>query len=137
MLKKTVVILEDNEQIKEELKRVLDDSFLIVGETNDGKEGVEICKGLNPDFLISNFFLAGADGLWVLDKINQNGLDTKTIMLINCYKEELIEKVILKGAYYFMTKPFNFELLKERMVGDKEKAIEPYIKRTISLEEKD
>ena len=135
MLKKTVVILEDNEQIKEELKRVLDDSFLIVGETNDGKEGVEICKGLNPDFLISNFFLAGADGLWVLDKINQNGLDTKTIMLINCYKEELIDKGMRPGGVRIDSGDITYLTKKIRAELDKNGMPDCKITATNSLDE--
>ncbi|MBE5756415.1 MAG: sporulation transcription factor Spo0A [Clostridiales bacterium] len=138
MIKKTVVILEENQKLIEELKNALEEDFLILKETNDGEEAINFLEETKPDFLITNLFLAGTDGLWILEELNRRDLKVKTIVLSNYCQEEIVERVMASGAYYFMIKPFNLKLLKERMVQtfeNKERDILP-IKRKISLEEK-
>ena len=138
MGKLTVVILQENAVLKEELKKTLeeDDTFQVIGETNDGVNGINIIKELNPDFLIADTILPGIDGFWVIEKLKEQKIPVKTVLLSKYYREDEIERAMATGVNYFMVKPFNFQLLKERMVEMMDSEKVDSFKQKGSLEER-
>lgn len=132
MQKRTVFLLQDTKELNEELKNLFltDGTFQVVGTETDGEKGLNSVLSLNPDYLITELVLPGYDGLYVIDKIKENCLNTKVIVLSALCREEIISKCIAKGAKYFMAKPYNFSMLKSRMEDVRE---ESAIKEKASL----
>ena len=118
MKKRTLVLLQDNITLNEQMKNQFEESgdFEVVGTSGDGLEGLEIIKQTNPDYVVTELILTGIDGLCVIDKMKMAGITSKIIVVSAISREEVISSAINKGANYFMAKPLSFEILKERML---------------------
>jgi two-component system response regulator (stage 0 sporulation protein A) len=118
MQRKRIFILQDKPETNEELKRLFTDSgeFEVVGSSSDGVTGIKLIEEKKPAFVVMELVLPGYDGLCVIEKINALNLDIKIIVLSVLSREEIINNAINKGASYYMVKPFNFSLLKERLI---------------------
>ncbi len=117
MQKKTIFLLQDTKELNDQLTKLFsqDESYEVVGSATDGIVGISLITSLKPDFVITELVLPGYDGLCVMEKIKALDLKCKFIVLSALCREEIITKAIAAGAKYFMAKPFNFALLKERM----------------------
>ena len=93
-MKSTIVILQENVGFAKELAGLFQASGLyeVAGIAHDG-----------------------IDGLGVLDRMNEKNVESKVIILSSLMREEIVAQAMNKGARYYMVKPFNFELLKQRM----------------------
>jgi two-component system response regulator (stage 0 sporulation protein A) len=116
-MKKTVFILQDKADACEQLKQKFteDGEYSVVGISEDGISALSIIEEKNPTFLITGLILPGYDGMSVIRKIRERGLNTKIIVLTAVYSDAIVQRSISSGADYFMAKPFNFTLLKEQM----------------------
>lgn len=119
MQKRSVFLLQDTNENNRELANLFSESqeFSVAGECSDGEKALALIEKLRPDFTIMELVLKGCDGLWVLEKIKESGIRTNVIVLSALCREEIISKTMKAGAKYFMTKPFNFSVLKDRMKG--------------------
>ena len=76
----------------------------------------------------------------MLDKIKSFDSSIKAIVLSALNSEEAISGAMRAGAYYFMTKPFDFDVLKDRIKEAESKIGKEYIERsgnqTFTLDER-
>ena len=143
MSKNTIVVLESNTAVLEQLKVALleenDFSLLYAGE--DGDEGMKFLLNNKPDILIVSMFLKGMDGCSVIRKAKQTWQDIK-IVATGVSTDSVIEKAIGEGASYYLIKPFSVqsalerirELVKDKPAVIKEQAISK--RKPVTLEEK-
>lgn len=145
MLKKTIFLLQDTKELNDELSLHFDneEGFEVVGCATDGISAITAIADKKPKVLITGLVLSGYDGLSVISKIKEMGLQTKVIVLSALCTDEIIAKTVNVGADYFMAKPYNFSVLKERinsLFDEKVDVVQMnYTKdnfHTISLEEK-
>ncbi|MBE7086684.1 MAG: sporulation transcription factor Spo0A [Clostridiales bacterium] len=118
MQKKTVFLLQDTKEQNDTLSRRFDgdDLFEVIGMANDGITGISMIAEKKPQFVILEIVLSGYDGICVMEKIKELKVKTKFIVLSSFCREEIISKTINAGASYFMAKPYNFSVLRNRMV---------------------
>ena len=84
-----VVIVEDEIRIREGIIKLLsktNDEFCLVGEAENGKDGLQLLCELKPDIVITDIKMPLMDGLQMLDKMQEAGLNTKAIVL-SAYSE--------------------------------------------------
>ncbi len=145
MQKKKVFLLQDLKEANEELKEQLekDDEFTVCGMANDGILGISMIADKKPDFVLLELLLSGYDGISVMEKIKEQGINTKFVVISALCREEVVLKAINAGASYFMVKPYNFEVLIKRLKDIGEEKTELTLKNdydgkfhTPSLEEK-
>ena len=93
------------------------EDYEIVGKGSDGNVVAEEVAKLNPDFVISEVLLAGADGFKMLELVNNKmGANApKVIFVSNLSHAGFISKAMKEGASYYMVKPISFDNLEERM----------------------
>ena len=117
MQKKTLVILQNTKEDIEELKEkfIRDGEFEVVGESVDGITGISLINEKKPQFVITEMVLLGYDGLCVIDRLKSMGIKSKIVVLSAIHSEEIISKATALGADYYMAKPFDFNLLKDRI----------------------
>ena len=117
MAKKSVVIVQDSEKKNADLADAINGTqdFEVVGTATDGIGGVNEILEKNPDLVISELLLGGGDGFFVLDKMNEAGVRSKTIIVSAFSREEIVAKAFERGAEYFMAKPVSCEVLIQRM----------------------
>ncbi len=117
MSKYSVVILQDDESCINNIKSVISkhDDFLVAGTSTCGEEGFQLVLSNNPDILITSIILKNIDGLALLERIKEKGVNTKTIVVSSFSRNDIIERAINSGAYYYMLKPFNEEMFIKRL----------------------
>lgn len=122
MKRKTkIVIADENKEFCVNLRRYLSEIelFEVTGVVHDGKAAYELVLETKPDVLITNIVLPFLDGLAVMSKINANVVmlqKPKIIVLSPSAHESLINSAMDHGADYFLIKPFDFAVLKDRIV---------------------
>lgn len=112
---KTLLLIEDNKDMRENIAEILDLSGYKVLSAKNGKVGVDIAKKEIPDLIICDIMMPELDGYGVLNMLSKNE-DTANIPFIfltaKAEKNDFRKGMNL-GADDYITKPFNDdELLK-------------------------
>lgn len=110
--KRTVLLVEDNDDFRFYLKDNLKEWFHII-EAANGKEGWQKALALHPDLVVSDISMPEMDGIALCRKIksDQRTSSIPVVLLTALTGEEQQLKGIETGATDYMTKPFNFEIL--------------------------
>lgn len=87
----------------------------ILGVAHDGIEVLEKVEELNPDVLILDLIMPNLDGLGVIDRLNNNPKKPKIIVLSAVGQDKITQKVVHAGADYYVVKPFDMNVLVERV----------------------
>ena len=100
-----VVIVDDNEEVRETLKSVIDKhtDMHLVGMASQGVEAMNLIEESNPDVVLIDWMLSELDGLSVIERAKQKaGIDNHTsfIVLSAIGKESIMEKAFSVGADY-------------------------------------
>ncbi len=118
MDKKKIFLLQDTKEQNQKLKELFanDERFEIVGESTDGELAVAEVLQATPDVVVLELVLSGFDGLSVITKIRKNNTNIKIIVLSALKRDEIVQMSVDAGADYFLAKPCNADLLKERIL---------------------
>ena len=116
----TVLIADDNQEFSRTLATYLgnQEDMEIIGIAKDGVEAVDVIKEKAPDVAILDVIMPHLDGLGVLERVNSSSnLNKKPIciMLSAVGQDKITQKAIALGAEYYMVKPFDIELLIQRI----------------------
>jgi two-component system, NtrC family, nitrogen regulation response regulator NtrX len=120
-----LLIIDDEKNIRATLREILEYEKYEVHEAVDGAEGLEkILKG-NFDAVLCDVKMPKMDGLEVLEKSMEAGLDTPIIMVSAHGTIETAVEAVKKGAYDFIPKPpdLNRMLITLRNALDRSKLV--------------
>ncbi|MBV4358738.1 two-component regulator propeller domain-containing protein [Pinibacter aurantiacus] len=114
--KKTILVVDDNEDIRFYLKDNLKELYKIEEATN-GKEGWENIKQLIPDLVVSDIMMPLMDGVELARKIKTETATAHipVILLTAMGNEEKQLEGLKAGVNDYVTKPFTFEILASRI----------------------
>lgn len=112
----TVLIVEDDDSIREYLVSKLAAHFNVVTATN-GMEGLDKALTDKPDLVLTDVMMDGIDGLELCRKLRANPqiCEVPVVMLTAKTTESQKNEGILAGADAYVTKPFNYTHLLNRM----------------------
>lgn len=114
-----ILIADDNREFCELLKEFIsqEDDFSLVGVASNGVEALEIMEKEKPDLMVLDIIMPHLDGIGVLEKIATSGIDPrpKVIMLTAFGQQNVTQRAIELGADYYILKPFDFEVLANRI----------------------
>ncbi|HPN71592.1 MAG TPA: ATP-binding protein, partial [Saprospiraceae bacterium] len=116
--RRKLLIVEDNEEIRSYLKQNFFDQFEIL-EAGDGAFGLELAMREIPDIIISDIAMPKMDGLELCKEIKTN-MATSHIPVILLTARTSVEYKLNGyefGANAYITKPFNMDILKQRVVN--------------------
>ncbi|THU40130.1 response regulator [Niastella caeni] len=113
---KTILIVEDNEDLRFYLKDNLKRQYHIEEATN-GKEGWEKIKHLSPDLVVSDIMMPVMDGVELARKIKTETVTAHipVILLTAMGSEEKQLEGLKAGVNDYITKPFTFDILASRI----------------------
>ncbi len=113
--KRSVMIVEDDEQIRAVVTTLLTNEGYTVEEAADGRSAVERAFLIKPDLMLVDLRLPGLDGAEVCKRIRAGRLDTP-IIVISAAKEEFDKVLLLElGADDYVVKPFGARELLARI----------------------
>ncbi|HTK09512.1 MAG TPA: response regulator transcription factor [Ktedonobacteraceae bacterium] len=112
-----VLVIDDEENIIEFIKLGLRYEGFQVEAAPDGEQGVTLAQRINPDLIILDVMMPGIDGLEVCRRLRSNPTTSDIPILMLTAKDEVRDRIagLRIGADDYLTKPFNFDELLERM----------------------
>lgn len=112
-MKKTVVIIEDDEHIAQAEKVILEEDF-IIHMVHDGEEGLEKVKSMKPDAVVLDVMLPNMSGFEICRAIKQDdALKATKVVMVTAKNEDRDENQGLDlGADDYIMKPFEAEELR-------------------------
>jgi len=110
-----ILVVEDNRQLAEIIKRGLSEEGYAVDIALSGEEGEGYIESIPYDLIILDIILPGKDGISVCQGLREERIKTPVLMLTA--KDSLNDKVIGldSGADDYVVKPFEFEELYARI----------------------
>jgi len=111
---KKIVLIEDNDDIRENTAEILKLAKYNVLTASNGKEGVELTQNENPDLIICDVMMPVLDGYGVLHMLSKNPVTSGIPFIFLTAKAERgdFRKGMEMGADDYLTKPFDdIELL--------------------------
>jgi DNA-binding NarL/FixJ family response regulator len=101
-----VLLVEDHKILRDGIKAILNDGgeFLVMGETGNGTEAVQICKKRLPDVILMDVGLPGLNGIEATAEILRHSPAAKIIMLSIYEDEDSVVSAIRCGARGFVLK---------------------------------
>jgi len=117
MKKRKLVILQDNEESLSNICNSFanDEDFEIVGAFTNGADGLNAVMKTGTDYAIIDIVLSGMDGISFLERAKEINPNIKCIVVSAFSRDELINLAVKKGALYYMVRPVDFAVLKERL----------------------
>lgn len=111
--KNTVLIVDDDPQIRKMLSMTLGDEFKVI-ECENGKSAARLSASAKPDLVLLDLNLPDMDGKDVLKALRE-WLQVPIIILSSRSADEDVIELLNLGADDYVTKPFNFDLLLARI----------------------
>lgn len=112
---KKILIIEDNEDVRENTADILKLSNYSVDTAENGKTGIGKAKQLLPDVIICDIMMPELDGYHVLRELNKNRKTASIPFIFLTAKSDKTDmrKGMNLGADDYLTKPFNEKELLE------------------------
>ncbi len=130
MEKLNVAIADDNERMLHLLSNIIksDDELQVIGTAKDGEEACNMIKSKEPDVVLLDNIMPKLDGLEVMKKIKNDRNIKKHpafIMISAVGQEKITEDAFALGADYYIMKPFDNEMVLDRIKNIKRSSNRP------------
>ena len=112
--KNTILIVDDEQQIRKMLKIYLDAAEFRVEEAENGKQGVRLCTSIKPDLVLLDLGLPDIDGKEVIASIRQWSQMPIVVLSVRADDEEIVA-ALDGGADDYILKPFSAQVLLSRI----------------------
>jgi PAS domain S-box-containing protein len=106
-----VVLIDDEEDIREVMSLALADAGYDVRAAPDGESGIGMCLEAPPQIVITDIRMPGMNGLQVLERLKQQFPDIEVIVATAFGEMELAIRALQLDASDFITKPIASENL--------------------------
>ena len=115
---KKLLVIDDSDQIRWFLRHALNKEYRIV-EARDGGDGVEMAKKERPDAILCDVMMPVKDGFTACREIRTNPATCQTVVIMLTAKVENEDVIagIEAGADDYITKPFDLEVLRSKLMS--------------------
>jgi len=112
-----ILIVDDEENVREVISYILGERGFIIEEAKDGKEALKKVEECKPDIIILDVSMPGMNGIQTCKQLRKN-LHTQNIPIIFLSAEKCITEVVQNtpgAAIEYIEKPFNLAHLFNRI----------------------
>jgi len=108
-MKERILIVDDSEDIRVLLKRILANAGYDVAEAAGGEEALCRAEAMRPDLVLLDIVMPGMDGFVVCEELGRKGLLTDVPVIFLSARSDSADKVrgLKEGASDYITKPFD------------------------------
>lgn len=112
-----IVICDDQASFREVLGLMLgiEDDFDVVGEASNGRDAIELVRGLQPDVLLLDIAMPVMDGLEALPYVRAAAPGTAVVVLTGLSSAELRQRALEAGARLVVEKGTDADEIAERV----------------------
>ena len=107
----TIVLIDDEEDIREVLRLSLTDAGYAVHMAADGRQGLRMCRELHPRIVITDVRMPEMDGLRVLESLKAELPEIEVVVATGFGEMDLAIRALQLGASDFITKPIHDDAL--------------------------
>ncbi|MEX2100058.1 MAG: response regulator transcription factor [Acidimicrobiia bacterium] len=106
MRRRRVLVVDDEDRIREIVRGYLEQDDFEVAEARDGDEALRLAREFEPDVVVLDVMMPGRDGIEVLQELR--AMSDVYVILLTAKAEEVDKLVGLSvGADDYLTKPFS------------------------------
>ena len=109
MDKKSVLVVDDEQDVRETLETVLQKLDYNPLVASNGDEALEVIKSRKVDVVLSDLYMPGMNGIELLKRVKTEDKNIVFLMITAHPTIETAVDAIKKGAYDYLTKPFHIE----------------------------
>lgn len=119
MKKIKLLVVDDNEDFINNVKQtyLTDEEVEVIGSAHDGLEAIHKIESYNPDVVILDLVMPEVDGFGVLANLDYKKMPKRPNFIVasQLTGENFINKAVSLGASYYLVKPVNMLMLKDRV----------------------
>jgi DNA-binding NtrC family response regulator len=109
-IKETILVIDDDKSLRESLRMLLSDKYRVVF-ARSGKEAFELLRKESPDLVFCDIRMPEMNGLDVLSRIKGSEPELEVIMITAVNTVGSAVEAMRRGAYDYITKPFDIEAI--------------------------
>jgi two-component system, cell cycle sensor histidine kinase and response regulator CckA len=115
MSRATILVVDDEPQIRGLIRDVLANESYRVLEAGDGLQAIEICEqeGVNIDLLLTDIVMPKLDGIELTRRICAKLPQTQVIFMSGKCDTGMVEREVQQRGFGFIKKPFAIDKLLE------------------------
>lgn len=107
----TVLVVDDEGEIRSSLRGVLNDEGLRVLEADGGRQALEIVRRERPELVLLDVWMPDGDGIELLRQLRSEPHRPQVVMISGHGNVETAVQATKLGAFDFIEKPFSIEAL--------------------------
>lgn len=113
----TILVIDDHPLIRRGIRDLvsMDDSFEVIADADNGPDGIELAKSLQPDIILLDFNMEEMNGLETLCAIKATDINSRIIILTVSDNEKNIITTLRAGADGYLLKDMEPEDMLERL----------------------
>jgi len=115
MIKKRILIADDDQMSREGVEEVLADQGYEVAVTVDGQEAITLLASFQPDLVLTDLQMPRIDGIGVLNHVRQVSPTTPVIIFTADITLDAKRKAQYLGVQDYINKPLDFADLLKRV----------------------
>lgn len=105
-MKKTILICDDEEGIRESLKLILEKNYRLLFATN-GDEAIDTLKKVSVDAVVIDIKMPRMDGIEAMRRLKEIKSDVKILVTSGYKSVETAREAVSAGASDYIVKPFD------------------------------
>jgi CheY-like chemotaxis protein len=117
-----ILLLEDEARLRDNLQTLLQSEGYRVTTAQNGAEGIKRLRQEVFDLVITDLMMPEVDGFQVLEYLKAYSPETVVVVMTAYVSAGSVIDVLRKGAYDYLSKPFEFDLMKVTIARALEKA---------------
>jgi DNA-binding NarL/FixJ family response regulator len=101
----TILIADDNAEMRETITRLIETHFQLVGSAVDGQQAIEFAIRLNPDVVLLDISMPVLNGIQVASHLQNSGCAAKLIFVTVHDDSEYVDAAYSIGVLGYVLKP--------------------------------
>jgi CheY-like chemotaxis protein len=118
----TILLIEDEARLRDNLQTLLQSEGYRITTAQNGTEGIKRLRQEAFDLVITDLVMPEVDGFQVLEYLKAYSPETVVVVMTAYVSAGSVIDALRKGAYDYLSKPFEFDLMKATIGRALEKA---------------
>ena len=106
-MSQNILVVDDEQKICLILSQILTDEGYTVKTVNRGEAAIDLVRTFQPDLILMDQNMPGLNGIGTMEKIKEKHPEINTVILTAYGSIPLAVEAIKKGAYDYISKPFD------------------------------
>src|SRR5215467_13137347 len=108
----SILLIEDESRLRHNLQLLLQSEGYRIASAANGVEGIQKMAEVPYDLVITDILMPEMDGFQVMDYLKAHFPETVVVAITGYVSTESAIEALRRGAYDYLSKPFDFDMLK-------------------------